>query len=517
MYKVLIVEDEMLVRIGIRSIVDWQRLGLELVGDAVNGKDALRYFDSPSASPDIVITDIRMPEMDGLALIERIRILKPECLFIILTCVEDFEIAQRAIHNQVSFYELKLDMTKESLEEKLSVLRDRLSRSQKGRLSRLPAAHSSLEDYLQRHLVLQNLSAEDFAQAAVPAFWQGTGWHFALALVRTTLPNAEANALENLSLFHTLEAMTAQFHQAWLVQHGQSQFIILFASQEKEAAFWPKLIDFFSRVDETVRSYFNGETHCALSTIGKSPRELQTLLTQCEQAMENSYFQGEHRVTLWEEVSGEHLTRQVEGLVQEMISIAQEERKLYDTLTGIVQRALTREMTKTRFLHVLLELFSVVCEARDEPLTALQMSDWYERTAPCRYAMEAVALYRDALQELYLRRNHSAQVLRAIAYIHKHYAEDIKIRDIADSVGYSPNYLGSCFKKECGQTLVDYIHHYRITQAKRLLRATDEPLSVIVERVGFSDENYFGRIFKRMTGQSVGQFRRQGTAAEEQP
>lgn len=515
MNKVLIVEDEMLVRIGIRSIVDWQKLGLELVGDAENGKEALRFFDTPHMAPDIVITDIKMPEMDGMELIERIRSIKPECLFIILTCVEDFETAQRAIHQHVSFYELKLDMTKESLEEKLTALKQQLSRmhDRQGHSSALE--QPALEDYLQRHLIHRNLTAEDFAQATRPRFWQGEGWLFALSLVRVELPFSGENVLENLSLLHSLKATTERFRQAWLLQRGQGSFLLLFAAQEEETAFWPRLIDFFSRVDETVRSYFNGETHCTLSIIGRSPEELSSLLSQCDQAEANSYFQGSHRLTLWEDVTGENLRQQVDALLQELISLVQEERRLYDGLEQMVRRACAEEMTREKFLHVLLRVYSVVSEAKDEALSATQMSDWFYRTSQCRYASEAVALYRDSLQELLLRRNHSAQVQQAITYIHRHFAEDMKIKDIADSVGYSPNYLGSCFKKECGQTLVDYIHHYRIVQAKKLLRSTDAPISEIIEQVGFFDENYFGRIFKRMTGQSVSQYRRQCSEKQE--
>ncbi|MFR9235919.1 MAG: response regulator [Eisenbergiella massiliensis] len=125
MYKAMIVEDEMLVRIGIRNVIKWDALGITLTEDAENGAQALELYRSER--PDIILTDLRMPEMDGMSLIRNIRRQDKRCRFLILTCVEDFEQAQEAIAYSVSGYLLKLTMDFKEVEKMLQKAVDELS------------------------------------------------------------------------------------------------------------------------------------------------------------------------------------------------------------------------------------------------------------------------------------------------------------------------------------------------------------------------------------------------------
>ena len=124
MYKAMIVEDEMLVRIGIRNVIKWDALGITLTEDAENGAQALELYRSER--PDIILTDLRMPEMDGMSLIRNIRRQDKRCRFLILTCVEDFEQAQEAIAYSVSGYLLKLTMDFKEVEKMLQKAVDEL-------------------------------------------------------------------------------------------------------------------------------------------------------------------------------------------------------------------------------------------------------------------------------------------------------------------------------------------------------------------------------------------------------
>lgn len=109
MYKVMIVEDEMLVRVGLRSSVDWSKYGMEVAADLPDGQAAWDYY--LKEKPDIVITDIRMPRMDGMELIGKIREADKETRIVVLSCLEEFDLARRAMSLGVSHYILKLTMT----------------------------------------------------------------------------------------------------------------------------------------------------------------------------------------------------------------------------------------------------------------------------------------------------------------------------------------------------------------------------------------------------------------------
>lgn len=131
MYKLLIVDDEPLVQVGIKSMLNWGDLNIEIAGTAVNGQAALRLIEE--TSPDIVITDIKMPVMSGLELIrlcrERYGSEKP--CFIILTSYEDFHMVKEAITYQVTDYLVKLELTTEALRETISRVMEKLGQSER--------------------------------------------------------------------------------------------------------------------------------------------------------------------------------------------------------------------------------------------------------------------------------------------------------------------------------------------------------------------------------------------------
>ncbi|MDF2524257.1 MAG: hypothetical protein K0R31_1898, partial [Clostridiales bacterium] len=115
MYKIMIVDDEMLVRIGVKALINWQELGFEIVAEASNGQSA--YEKYVALKPDLVITDIKMPKQDGLWLAKKIKEDNPNTEIILLTCYDDFSYAKEAIRLRVSDYILKAEMEEEELKK----------------------------------------------------------------------------------------------------------------------------------------------------------------------------------------------------------------------------------------------------------------------------------------------------------------------------------------------------------------------------------------------------------------
>ena len=170
MYKAMIVEDEMLVRIGIRNVIKWDALGITLTEDAENGAQALELYRSER--PDIILTDLRMPEMDGMSLIRNIRRQDKRCRFLIPTCVEDFEQAQEAIAYSVSGYLLKLTMDFKEVEKMLQKAVDELSVLPGGpSYVGMPNLSDAKERFFKEYFTLHNCNAR-----RKPGFSQGNGW-----------------------------------------------------------------------------------------------------------------------------------------------------------------------------------------------------------------------------------------------------------------------------------------------------------------------------------------------------
>lgn len=129
MYKLIVVDDEPLVQAGIRSMLDWSELNIQISGTAMNGQAALKLIEEQD--PDFVITDVKMPVMSGLELIRicRERYGSERPLFIILTSFEDFHMVKEAITYQVTDYLVKLELTPEALREAVSRVTEKIRQS----------------------------------------------------------------------------------------------------------------------------------------------------------------------------------------------------------------------------------------------------------------------------------------------------------------------------------------------------------------------------------------------------
>ena len=126
MFTVLIVEDEMLVRMGIKCSIDWAKLNMCVVADVANGQAAWEVYEKER--PDIILTDIKMPVMNGIELIEKIRKVDTKTKFVILSCLEEFQFVRKALSLGVSEYILKLAMSQEEMESVLGRIQNELAR-----------------------------------------------------------------------------------------------------------------------------------------------------------------------------------------------------------------------------------------------------------------------------------------------------------------------------------------------------------------------------------------------------
>ncbi len=140
MYKVLIVEDEMLVRVGLKNSVDWAKFNMVVVADVADGMTALSIYQREK--PDLIITDIKMPKMSGMELISKIREDDKQTRIVILSCLEEFELARKAMSLGVTEYILKLTMTNDDMDKILEKVKTELVMQADGQIAKKAVAHS---------------------------------------------------------------------------------------------------------------------------------------------------------------------------------------------------------------------------------------------------------------------------------------------------------------------------------------------------------------------------------------
>ena len=533
MLKMLIVEDEKWEREGLVDFLDWRDLGAELVGLACDGFEGIDK--AQVIRPDIIITDIKMPGMDGLKMSRTIRTFLPNVKIIILTGYDDFKLAKEAISISANAYILKPveeaemeevfkkvveecreDRKREQGEEKLRVLMDE--------------AMLATRRELLTGVLKENASNEMIRQISNLDILPAEG-KYAVITVRLSGLNEATGAgdMDELNTagidqdtFISDKADTDIQSTAILRQSVDTVFIILCRQEMSK--------DDLNRSAGLITDKIIEPRKCGMTAgvgaIANSISELHRSCRQARQALEYGLFWNREGIVMYTEMEelqqdnsakvGEFLTRGNFYTKQIMHSIrAADSEKMSSLLeemllfldsgrwasSSMISNYLCGLLNETSLLFYNPELSEIDEEAAGLPL--LSLSDF---TAMKEYVC---GFFKEAIERVHARRNHKDEyvVKKVEQIILEKYMSDINIKMIAAEIYLSPNYLGSVFKKSTGMSVTDYLCQYRMEKAKELLQSPRSKISSVAEEVGIPNVSYFCSLFKDMFGIAPGEYR----------
>lgn len=498
MRKVLIADDEYLVRLGLRTMVDWSGHGFSIVGEAANGHEAIELFDE--TDPDILLTDIKMPLVDGLQLIETLKARKPSLYVVILSNYGDFAYAQRAIELGASEYILKSDMNQESILRTLGrMLRDMEAVEDAPRRDREPAIH----DYLRQALTLPRSSHP----GPPPQNCLAPG-AYAVLICRcdTSVLSAEAQPMFHRSSRTMLEELWVKTVIA-SAQSGDILSVMLVApigSDEEHQILRQHAL----RTALNIRQYYDVEFQVGISLPGGCDR-LPELIEQAASAFEDCFFSSEPvLVYAPDRPAPDEEARVNQAWMQDLVTLRdfsrlkQYIRSIFDALSRardftLVQNAyfdfisFARQMV-TRHPEVKMHF------GGEEKLSYVNLDNLRHIDTCSSFVLDIFRIIGAALSGQGQR--YSSVVSRAIEYVHCHYQENIALSDASDAVGLSKSHLSQLFKQETGINFTKYLMDYRIEQAKQLFSSGNLHIYEVAERVGIPNPYYFSKVFKEVTG-----------------
>ncbi|MFD2613641.1 response regulator [Paenibacillus gansuensis] len=526
MIKVLIAEDELFVRMGMVNGIRWEQYGMYVGADAADGREAWEYY--LREKPDVLITDIKMPVMDGMALIEKIRSVDREMPIIILTCVEEFNMVHKALRFGVTDYIMKLTMTPEDMEQ---VLERVGSDIQPGRLTAASdpwetrsSIGSLIRDYLFRQLYtaaeLESLinkgdpSLTDQKMVLLSAQID----HYDRLMER--FHDAKGELVKN-SLLNVWREILSNHQRGIVIDEESGTYLVLFHCGDLpgEHDVLQTVNSIASQIGRVMSAYFNASVTFGLSSVRDGYEQLRTQYREAMNCLSMKYFVGPGRLFSvhgsWEvkaKESTQFLLDQVEKAVGEFPPDSCS-KKMRDKIEQIWEPGnLPSRDSIRQLLQQLIQipvLFYQLDDSRTDGILAK-----FHRELECSECMEeAVQAFRDHVKTIagliQARKPYSKDIQDMMAYIEKHYAQELTVGDLAGTIHLSPNYVSSLFKKETGIGVIDYVNRVRVEKASDLLSGTVLRTYEIAEMVGFSDHSYFGRVFKRWKGCSPREYRSQ--------
>ncbi len=521
MYKIMIVDDEMLVRIGVKSLINWQELGFEIVAEASNGQAA--YEKYVAMKPDLVITDIKMPKQDGLWLAKKIKEYNPSTEIIFLTCYDDFSYAKEAIKLKVSDYILKAEMEEEELKkillEKKKKIDASLGQSADNQNDKLLLRKR--REYLLGLLLSSNRSNEiirdEFEKVQVE--WNTKKYCFLQFDFRSGLKN-DKNSDYHISNIITacLELIMNKFQdedvEILSKQFGKSITCFTMADNMNEVKL-QRCIDY---LQSSIKQYFSIGFKSANSPITDTIEKTREYLEWIFEASDYLFYLSD----------GEHLTKETMikksdsqfiydvSMVKEFCHCIEESdsEAIYKKI-GDLEKLL--DMQRGNSLEVKLELSHMINDIfkrfdsyfqEDSDIFAFQ-----KKVINAEELGEVIDIIREFVNNVIVENSSSradnAELLikKAVQYINDNYHKKISLDDIASHVGISKYYFSVLFKKEKDITFSSYLNSVRIEKAKQLLRNPQITINDIVDEVGFNDSQYFSKTFKKYVGMTVTEYR----------
>lgn len=522
MHRVMIVEDEPIVRYGIRSMIDWDKIGLRLTGEAANGREALSLIGSEP--PDILITDIKMPVMDGIALIAEVRKTAPDMKIIILSNLEDFQYAKEAIKHGVSEYLIKSDMMPRDFEQALLNVKDKLQASALG-----AEAGDAEPERLRKERLLAELAESatvDAADCDERAAAAGLAPLTSACLLLVSLNAAGQGFAERQAAVR--EAASAVWPadgaggQAEAFADRQGELCLLCAGEPEESG--AALLARVRRQAEALIGLLARE-HGLTAAIGIGGRvgawsELHAAYNQAAAAARQKMFLGSGRVIVHgaddRRAPVEHTeplrigTSQIQTMVYAFQSaeLAAYLDALFDQLSLRRDPDLAHIIT-FELLMILTTLWPDV-NSDDRQVSELK-KQYYDQLSRLDTVEESRAWFKQSFEALVqhiagLYNSDRNSIVKATQYIQQYYDREISLQFISNLVHLSKNYFANLFKKEVGESFLEYLTRVRIDNAKRLLRQ-ELKTGDVGNLVGIPDPKYFSKVFKKIAGLSPSEYR----------
>ncbi|TBL75740.1 response regulator [Paenibacillus thalictri] len=524
--KILIVDDEVIIRTGLAKVIKWKEIGLELLDPAASAEEALRRI--PEERPHILLTDIRMKHMNGLDLAEKAREIIPELETIILSGYDDFVYMQQAIRQGVSDYLLKTSRPEEIMKTVLQVkqriedkwkhhnqdqyknqeIRKRLFERWIIEGETTPVDAELLPFYLPQLFAGQTASGDRLQVFIITA----EGWGDSPGSVSLLL-----FAVDNM-LHELLPGETLIYKQR----------IVLVTCREQQAV---ELDAYPAAVLQKIKSLLKCRLHIA---IGKTVRRRE----QLHDAYRAADYAFSYKTVLDQPVlmfadiaarkGGKTVCTQDEEHELSAILLEDDSVALKNWVISYVQPELDNPQTTIDSLESLVHSAALSAHRwLERAVSATGRSGMIEeQLQPFQLKADQVFL-KDALfqhllsiMELFHHRLAGGQTThtqKAMAYIREHVGKDISLQQVAKYVHLHPNHLSEVFKKEAGLTFGDYVTRQKIERAKEILSVSPAKIAEIAGTVGFDDFKYFSQVFKKITGMTPSEFREEASRATGQP
>lgn len=503
--RIMIIDDEFIMRQGIRFMMKWEEEGYEIAGEASNGKEALDLI--PALRPHIILCDIAMPIMNGLDFIKIVHREYPDIKLIVLSGYDNFEYVREALLNGAADYVLKPTLNPEELLKIVSTAAKKIPNLELGR-KEFSSIDNMMECYLTGEVSEFDVSMEEF--------WNVFP-HSCFRIFILPLFNRDSSQVNMSSVLYE---KTEKFLK------GLSYCKNLKFLKNQETLY--VVFNYDVKDEEQIKndlSAFMGQmgllAEHVIGTLGKRHTRLEDVKAEfgADGFMERESFYN-RGIHLYEIKNGVSIGPSAErfdyrrftaaigaGRYHEAVSLFR------DYITKSVQNQMPEFKLKNQTKNLLYNLIGSL-ENHVQELEAIR-SEYFMKIEQAAYCDNFMKVYEEMLSKLEAvigdqKENQDIYLKKILGYIQVHYAEELNLQSLAETFNFSYSYLSAYFNQHASEGFSEYLNRVRIQKACDFLENSRMSIAQVSSAVGYSDHSYFCRVFKKITGSTPSVYRREG-------
>lgn len=507
---------------GLKNSINWDKFGMQVVADAADGKTAYELYEK--LKPDLIVTDLNMPIMSGMDLISRIRERDKTIKIIILTCLEEFELARKAVSLGVTDYIVKHMMTESTIEEILAGIQRELSagRAYKSAYEINGVNAGIIQEKRIKDLILYDRRTEDAIATVSEKLHTANDTEIMLFIMQISHYDRIKSPIVRDSILNMLNDVFSYCRNGGFAFEDDGKFVAVFGAAQNAGARAAQndALLMLNEIDSSLKGLFNTTASFGLSLPECDFGSLHGMYLHAARALEDRFFGGagvygysapfDRGVAIREKTEemlkscgnpANHLVGLYAEYFARIRSIAacfgKSAQEYREAFCGLIQWV----TSTARIPGDGNERITVSAVSAIESVRQSETLDEILRSMYVFFTQFSTVIRKKQIT--------SKEVKQAVDVIESGYGSDLSLQQVADSVGLSPNYLSGLFKKEVNANFTEYLTEVRIERAKELLLDTYLKTYEIAESVGYRENAYFCKTFKKVTGKTPGDFRRQ--------
>jgi len=516
----MLVDDEPKVLRGLRTMVEHSGENWTITGEFKNGVEALAAIINHS--PDAVITDIKMPCMNGLELAERARELNPMIQFIVLSGFAEFTYAQQAVRLGTADYILKPPDHRDIIKnlKKIEFNKEKAETEKKSQ-AEFETLKKNTILYAQDSQFTELLYKSPSNVVEKTDFIKSTYALFIIKPDYVLFPtfSEDDTQLKLFSLFRKKIQEAVHSRNGYLADLCDSSFCFLLNLKHRSIVHLKNLA---TEIRDEIGLDYKESMTIGISRTYDAPEQLNTAFQECLYVLRNKVFHEKNSIICISEIEVEqtpnHYPLDLEYKYIEAVKFANESSAL-NNLSQLINKIISisnhdQALFKSFIMEFILVVVENICEDRQiEARNFPPISETYKKLITLDNIEDIKKLLIDYTQIIvgYFESKNKPGCRKIIndikAYINSNYFSEISLRQISMMFNINESYLSDLFKKEAGVSFSSYISNVRVDRSKQLLRQIDLKPGDIAEMVGYGNANYFFRVFKKHTGLTPYEYR----------